>query len=108
MTIRSELSWDGDRWHIVDGEAILASYNDDQVRLSLSWKAKVYADHDERERAEAGTDGVTFEVALARLEADLAASAVPEPLAGHSTDSAALRDQLDRRYSTYAPSVPPP
>ena len=28
------------------------------------------------------------------LEADLAASPSPEPLAGHATDSTALRDQL--------------
>ena len=55
MTIRSELVAEGDRWHIVDGDSVLASYDDDQVRLSLSWKAKVYADHDERARAEART-----------------------------------------------------
>ena len=107
MTIRSELVWDADRWHIVDGGAVLATYDDDQVRLSLSWKAKVYADGDERARAEEGRDGVTVEEALTRLEADLAASASPEPLAGHATDSTALRDQLNRRYSTYTPTPAP-
>ena len=66
MTIRSELVWDADRWHIVDGGAVLATYDDDQVRLSLSWKAKVYADEDERARAEEGRDGVTVDEALTR------------------------------------------
>ena len=107
MTIRSELAWDGRRWHIVDAGTVLHSYDDDQVRLSLSWKAKVYRDEDERARAEAGRDGVTVDEALARLEADLAASDAPEPLAGRAVDSAALRDQLNRRYSAYTPSVAP-
>lgn len=107
MTIRSELAWDDGRWHIVDDGAVLDSYDDDEVRLSLSWKAKVYADEDERARADAGTDGVDVDEALARLEADLAMSASPEPLAGHTVDSAALRDQLNRRYSAYTPSIAP-
>jgi len=108
MTIRSELVARPDgRWDIVDGDDVLATYEDDQVRLSLSWKAKVYADEGERERAETGQDGVTLDEALDRLEADLAASGSPEPLAGRSLDSAPLRDQLNRRYSAYAVSAPP-
>ena len=107
MTIRSELVPDDGTWAIVDDGTVLARYADDEVRLSLSWKAKVYADDDERVRAEAGTDGVSLEEALRRLEADLAASDRPEPLAGRDLDSGALRNQLDRRYSTYAPSVAP-
>jgi hypothetical protein len=102
MTIRSELVHDDGRWHIVDDGDVLGSYDDDQVRLSLSWKAKVYADEDERARADAGVDGIDVTEALARLEADL-----DEPLAGRSLDSADLRAQLDRRYSAYAPSPAP-
>jgi hypothetical protein len=107
MTIRSELTWDDGRWHIVDDGTVLATYDDDQVRLSLSWKAKVYADEDERARADSGADGVDLDEALARLAVDLAASAEPELLAGHDVDSADLRDQLNRRYSAYAPSLAP-
>ncbi|HEY5887040.1 MAG TPA: hypothetical protein VIT24_04890, partial [Acidimicrobiales bacterium] len=103
----SELTWDDGRWHIVDDGTVLATYDDDQVRLSLSWKAKVYADEDERARADSGADGVDLDEALARLAVDLAASAEPELLAGHDVDSADLRDQLNRRYSAYAPSLAP-
>ena len=102
MTIRTELAHEDDRWHIVDDGKVLASYDDDQVRLSLSWKAKVYADEDERARAEAGADGVELDEVLARLEADLG-----EPLAGRSLDSAELRAQLNQRWSSYAPSPAP-
>jgi hypothetical protein len=102
MTIRTELTCDGDRWHIVDDGRVLATYDDDQVRLSLSWKAKVYAVVAERARAVAGEDGVDLDEVLARLEADL-----DEPLAGRTLDSADLRAQLNQRYSAYAPSLAP-
>jgi hypothetical protein len=103
MTIRSELVPDDGRWQVVDDGTVLGTYEDDEVRLSLSWKAKVYADEDERARAEAGADGVDLAEALSRLEADLA----PDPLAGHDLDSVALRQQLSGRYSAYAPSPAP-
>ena len=102
MTIRTELAHEEGRWHVVDDGDVLASYDDDEVRMSLSWKAKVYADEAERARAEAGAGGVDLEEALARLEADL-----DEPLAGRTLDSADLRAQLNRRYSSYAPSPAP-
>jgi hypothetical protein len=102
MTIRTELAHEDGRWHVVDDGTVLVSYDDDQVRLSLSWKAKVYADKAERARAEAGEDGVGLDEALARLEADLG-----EPLAGRTLDSADLRAQLNAGYSAYAPSLAP-
>lgn len=107
MTIHSELVHDDGRWLIVDGDAVLATYDDDQVRLSLSWKAKVYADEEARVRAEAGADGVTLDEALDRLAADLAGSDEPEGLAGRSVDDPGLRAQLTRRYSVYVRSAPP-
>ena len=107
MTIHSELVHDDGRWHIVDGDDVLASYDDDQVRLSLSWKAKVYPDEAARRRAEAGVDGVTLDEALDRLAADLAGSDHPEPLAGRSVAEPGLREQLTRRYSAYRVSAPP-
>lgn len=107
MTIRTELVADGDRWHVVDDGTVLATYDDDQVRLSLSWKAKVYADEAERARAEAGVEGLTVDEALSRFEADLAGAPEPEPLAGRSVTDTTLRDQLSRRYSTYVPTPAP-
>ncbi len=107
MTINSELVWQDGQWHVIDGDAVLASFDDAQIRLSLSWKAKVFADDGERARAEAGIDGVTIDEALERLAADLANSDRPEPLAGTELSSAALRQQLSRRYSAYAVSAPP-
>ena len=81
---------------------------DDEVRLSLSWKAKVYADADERRRAEGGVDGLSVDQALDRLEADLANSDRPEPLEARSVESSELRAQLAGRYSAYSPTPAPP
>lgn len=108
LTMGSELSWDGGAWHIVDGGEVLHSYPDDEVRLSLSWKAKVYADADERRRAEEGVDGLSVGQALDRLEADLANSDRPEPLAARSVERSELRAQLAGRYSAYSPTPAPP
>lgn len=106
MTLSTELVCDGTDWHIVDRGTVLATYPDEAVRLSLSWKAKLYRDEAERADAEAGV-GLTIDEAIARLGADLAASDQPEELAGDSVDSQALQAQLMRRYSAYAISAPP-
>ncbi|MEM9202096.1 MAG: hypothetical protein AAGC53_10565 [Actinomycetota bacterium] len=102
MTLSSELLCDGADWHIVDRGTVLASYPDEAVRLSLSWKAKLYRDDAEQADAEAGV-GITVDEAIKRLGQALD----PEPLAGDSVESPALRAQLARRFSAYVPSPAP-
>ena len=106
MTLGTELVCDGTDWHIVESGAVLATYPDDAVRLSLSWKAKVFRDEAERADADAGV-GLTIDDAIARLGADLAASDRPEDLAGDSVASPELQAQLGRRYSAYTPTPAP-
>ena len=105
MTLDTELICDGTDWHIIDGSTVLASYRDREVRLSLSWKAKVYRTEEERDLADAGAQGVTFDDALTRFAADLAQRPTPEALAGDSVTSDALQQQLSRCYSAYTPNV---
>ena len=106
MTLGTELVCDGTDWHIVEAGTVLATYHDDAVRLSLSWKAKVYRDDTERADADAG-NGISVEQAIERLGVDLAHSDHPEELAGTSVTSPALQAQLSRRYSTYTPTPAP-
>ncbi|MEE9415279.1 MAG: hypothetical protein V3V01_08340, partial [Acidimicrobiales bacterium] len=90
MTIDSELRFDGSTWLIEDAGKVLASYDDEYIRLSLSWKAKVYGSDAERRSVEAGVDGLTIDEVLARLE-----TAFGEPLATSGPDalsSPELRD----------------
>ena len=106
MTLSTELVCDGHDWHIVDRGEVLASYPDEAVRLSLSWKAKVYRDDAERTEADAGL-GLSIDEAIERLGADLASSDRPEELAGDAVTSPDLQAQLGRRYSAYAPAPAP-
>ena len=106
MTLGTELVCDGTDWHIVDAGAVLATYPDEAVRLSLSWKAKIYRDDAERADGDAGV-GLSIEEAIARLGADLADSDAPEALAGDSVTSRELQAQLSRRYTTYTPTPAP-
>lgn len=79
MTIDTLLDHDGDRWRIVDDGATLATYGDDDIRLSLSWKAKVYESAAARTAAEAGDGGLTLDIVAERFAEALADPATLRP-----------------------------
>lgn len=106
MTLSTELFCDGTDWHIVEAGETLISYPDEAVRLSLSWKAKVYRDDAERAQAEART-GLTVDAAMDRIRQDLASRAEPQELVSDTVESSALRDQLMASYSAYTLSPSP-
>ena len=69
LTIDTELRHDGSRWLVVDDDVVLADFDETEVRLSLSWKAKVYRDHVDRQDVEAGVGGIGLDEVLARFAA---------------------------------------
>jgi len=69
LTIDSSLDHDGSRWIVVDGDDVLADFDESEVRLSLSWKAKVYRDEAERQDVAAGVGGIGLDEVLARFAA---------------------------------------
>lgn len=97
LTIDSTLDHDGADWHVLEGGSSLASYTDDDVRISLSWKARVYPSHDAKDAAESGVGALSDTTILERFEQALA-----EPLAAPDLTSPALRDQLQARFPGYA------
>jgi hypothetical protein len=101
MTLDSELECDGTDWQITDHGTVLGRFSDREVRLSVSWKAKVYRDEHEKALADAGENGVDVTEALERFAADLAQRPEPEELAGDGVTSDELRQQLSRCYSAY-------
>ena len=56
---------------ITDGEATPATYGDDEIRITVSWKAEVYADAADRERARSSHGALTLDVIVARFMDDL-------------------------------------
>ncbi|HZQ29100.1 MAG TPA: hypothetical protein VFA94_15490 [Acidimicrobiales bacterium] len=68
------LHWEGgEQWTVRNGDEIVATFDTDQVRYSVSWKAYCFADDDERRAWEAHTDDLSLETVLDRLIADLVA-----------------------------------
>jgi hypothetical protein len=69
-----QLVFDGaGRWSIRDGDAIVASYAWDELRLSISWKAYCFADDAERRSWEQHSDDLQLDAILDRLLDDLRA-----------------------------------
>lgn len=58
MTPATTIDHDGDRWIVVDGDSLLGSFDDDEVRLSISWKATVH---------DGDTAAITVEEAFRRV-----------------------------------------
>ena len=71
MSINSELDHDGSHWKILEKGKELASYDDIQVRLSLSWKAKVYADGVKFKDCSSGNRDITVMEAITRFNQEL-------------------------------------
>ena len=60
MTSKTALDYDGEQWSLVEDGRTIARYQDDQVRLSVSWKAKVYEE-------DTGADPLTLDDVFARF-----------------------------------------
>ena len=94
MSINTELSHDGERWNIVEAGETLVSYSDEYVRLSVSWKAKVYADQRSLEEAQNEVGAVSVDEALKRFNDELGESFV-------SLGDQRLQAALTQRWSGY-------
>jgi len=61
------------RWTVRDGDEVISTYDEDEVRLSISWKAYCFSDTDERDAWRANTDDLSLETILDTLVDDLVA-----------------------------------
>src|SRR5438552_11174566 len=68
------LHFEGDgRWTVRDGAQVVSTYREDEIRLSISWKAYCFADDGEREAWRANTDDLSLDLILDTLTDDLRA-----------------------------------
>jgi len=101
MTLASELTGAGDDWSIVDGDRAVASFGRARLRVSLSWKAMVFASDADRRRYDQHTDDLDLAEVLRRFTADLSARGVQvDPSADPERDPAFVRI-LQREYVRY-------
>jgi hypothetical protein len=75
-----KLFYEGDgRWTVRDGDSgsngdnVVSEYDEDEVRLSISWKAYCFIDTDERDAWRANTDDLSLDTILDALVDDLRA-----------------------------------
>jgi hypothetical protein len=66
-----------DEWVITDGDRERARLPFDKVRVSVSWKAKVFADAEEQRVADEHLDDITLDAVVDRFVADLAGRGIP-------------------------------
>lgn len=61
-----------DGWDVIDAEgAVITSFTDAEVRITISWKADVYLDAQEAERADAGEDTLDLDTVVTMFQTDL-------------------------------------
>ncbi len=77
---------DADQWVITDDGAELYRLPFERVRISVSWKAKVFRDVEEQRIADEHLDDITLDQVVDRFVADLAARGVecPRPVDPHA------------------------
>ncbi len=106
LTLDSRLAFAGEHtWQVVDGDAVLGTYAFAKLRISVSWKAHVFADAAAARVYDEHRDDLDLERAIAMLLADLAQRGTPiarpaDPL--HDPDFVAA---LSRPYHQ-APAQP--
>ena len=94
MAINTELSFSDGKWNVVEDGEVLSSFDDKSVRLSLSWKAKVFSDLKSLDDYQTGSGDIPVSEAIDRFNAHLGSS-----FSDLSDDD--LRLQLTERWSEY-------
>jgi hypothetical protein len=80
MTLDSRLEHlGGDRWRVQDGDTTIGAFDWPALRISVSWKAMVFADEASERAYDEHTHDLTLDEVLDRFEADLAARDIRMP-----------------------------
>ncbi|MBV8984154.1 MAG: hypothetical protein JO248_06900 [Acidimicrobiia bacterium] len=58
-------------WTVRDGDDVIGTYDEDQIRLSISWKAYCFTDEAERDAWRTNTDDLSLDTILTTLVDDL-------------------------------------
>ncbi|MBW2586193.1 MAG: hypothetical protein JRD92_04515 [Deltaproteobacteria bacterium] len=104
LTLESRLCWTGNAWEVVEQGDARARYDVEDVRVSVSWKAQVFADEEQQVLHQSHQDDLELEDVVEILLTDLAAkgTSIERP-----TDPLRDRSFVDALNATYrrAPTV---
>ena len=94
MSINTELNHDGVSWKVLEQGEELATYGDFDVRLSLSWKAKVYSNNQTYKDLSSVIGNIDIGEAIERFNQELGSD-----FSDLNDDE--LQQQLSQRWNGY-------
>jgi len=77
LTLESQLCWAGNAWEVVEQGDVRARYDFEDVRVSVSWKAQVFASEEQQALYQNHADDLKLEHVVEALLADLATKGTP-------------------------------
>jgi hypothetical protein len=77
LTLESKLRWSDDAWEVVERDDVRARYEFEDVRVSVSWKAQVFADPRQQALYRNHEDDLTLDQVVETLLKDLATRGTP-------------------------------
>jgi hypothetical protein len=107
LTRESQLVRSESGWAVHDADGVTQShFSDDDVRITVSWKADIFANAEEAERHGSGENALSLETVVELFQRDLAAREIEVP---ESSDPLADQGWIATLASTYqdpAPEMP--
>ena len=88
----------GDAWRIQDGDETRAELDWPALRISVSWKAIVFASDEEERAYDRHSDDLDLATVLDRFEADLATQGIGMPRPASPLHDEAFVDTISRAY----------
>jgi hypothetical protein len=99
MTLETRLEHDGeDAWAIREGGETRARMRFEDLRISVSWKAYVYRDTEQRRRHESGGGGLDLDQVVDRFGSDLASRGIAFRAPADPLHDEAFVELLTRSY----------
>jgi hypothetical protein len=106
LSLAAELVAKGGDWLVRDAGRTLASVPFEAVRISISWKAEIFADAAEARLADDHLDDLGIDEVWSRFARDLRARAVPVEPGPAPLENAGFIAALGEVYSTRVPRSP--
>ena len=104
LTLESQLCWAGDAWEVIEQGDVRARYDFEDVRVSVSWKAQVFADEEQRALYQSHDDDLTVEQVVEALLVDLATKGTSMERPADPLHDRSFVDALNAAYRR-APTV---
>ena len=105
LTLDSQLCWVGDAWEVMEQGEVRARYAFADVRVSVSWKAQVFTDTEQRTLFQNHQDDLTLEQVVETFVEDLATKGTPLEQPTLPLNDRNFIDTLNAAYRGHSPGA---